>query len=923
MASVKNEEYEMMKLILDDAGIGWWKADDNKLEYHFSRNLQERLGLSEATLSFAAFNEMIPENFRHKTEKGKRVVARPLGDGEVFPVKTSAGEIWLDAKLLAGKKEEGTSCWGYVRQIESPYSEQNLNASFLRLNHLLSQLNNISRTLLSFMKNDDIDGIINIILGDILKLFKAGRAYIIEYDWEAETQTCTYEVVDPDIEREKELLTRLPLSSGPWWTEQIAAGNMIILSSLEELPPEAAMEKDFLALQQIKSIMVVPLTSRQKVWGYVGIDIVEDKHHWSEEDCQWFSSLANIINICIKLHRSERLALQDRQYLQDLYRYMPLGYLCVKLLYDEKGNAVDYCILDGNYALEKMTQRPVVKLVGRKGSEIDTKLEKNLDFFSSVLKSGTFLETTHYFESGKSYCNSVVFSTRADVLTCLVSDMTETYETHRALDRSEKILRNIYDNLPAGIELYDKNGVLIDMNIRDVEMFGLRCKEEALGINLFDNPNIPAEIKTRIKNQEKVSFQFKYEFKPVAGYYKTLRTDFVELYTTASTLYDAEGNLIHYILINIDNTEIIQAYSKIAEFERSFSLVSKYGKVGYCKFDLLTREGYGVPQWYYNLGEVETTPLSEIIGVYKHVHDDDRAYIMNCIRKVKAGEIDNFSADLRVKAAQRRKWTRINVVRNGLNTDPGKLEMICVNYDVTELKETEQRLIEAKNRAEESDRLKSAFLANMSHEIRTPLNAIVGFSELLAECDDRNERIEYMKLVEENNDLLLQLISDILDLSKIEAGTFGFVQNEVNIKVLCQEIVRTQRMKVKDGKVKIIFDDQLPDYQLYLDKNRLMQVIANFINNALKFTSEGSITLGYNLTEAKNIKFFVKDTGTGIPADKLSDIFNRFVKLNSFVQGTGLGLSICKSLVEQMGGKIGVDSEVGVGSCFWFELPFK
>ncbi len=923
MVSVEKEEYEMMKRILDHAGIGWWKADYNKREYHLSWNLQEMLGLSDAIISFTAFSELIPEDFKGRTEKEKKVIAEPLGGGGVIPVRTSAGEIWLDTQLLADKKGEGEMGWGYVQRVECPYSRQNLNASFLRLNHLLAQLNNISRTLLSFLKTDDIDEIINIILGDILKLFKAGRAYIIEYDWEASTQTCTYEVVDPDIEREKELLTRLPLSSGPWWTEQIGAGNRIILSSLDELPPEAAMEKDFLALQQIKSIMVVPLTSRQKVWGYVGIDIVEDSHHWSEEDCQWFSSLANIINICIKLHRSERLALQDRQYLQDLYRYMPLGYLCVKLLYDEKGNIVDYCILDGNYALGKMTQRQVVELIGRKGSEIDADFKVNLDFFSRVLKSGTYLETTHHFVRGNKYCNSVVFSTRADELTCLITDMTETFETHRALDRSEKILRNIYDNLPAGIELYDKNGVLVDMNIRDVEMFGLGSKEEALGINLFDNPNIPLEIKARIRNQEKVSFQFKYEFKPVAGYYKTLRTDFVELYTTASTLYDVQGNLIHYILINIDNTEIIQAYSKIAEFERSFSLVSKFGKVGYCKFDLLTREGYGVPQWYYNLGETETTPLSAIIGVYEHVHHDDRAYIMDRIQKVKSGEIDSFSADLRVTSAQGKKWTRINVVRNGLNADPEKLEMICVNYDVTELKETEKRLIEAKNRAEESDRLKSAFLANMSHEIRTPLNAIVGFSELLAECDDREERIEYMKLVEENNDLLLQLISDILDLSKIEAGTFGFVQSEVNIKVLCQEMVRTQRMKVKKGKVEIVFDDQLPDYQLYVDKNRLMQVIINFINNALKFTSEGSITLGYHLTETEKIKFFVKDTGTGIPADKLSDIFNRFVKLNSFVQGTGLGLSICKSLVEQMGGKIGVDSQLGKGSCFWFELPFK
>ena len=284
-----------------------------------------------------------------------------------------------------------------------------------------------------------------------------------------------------------------------------------------------------------------------------------------------------------------------------------------------------------------------------------------------------------------------------------------------------------------------------------MEIFGIANKETVLGVNLFENPNLPLHIIEALRRKEAITFRIKYPLSTIKNYYSSKKNGLLEIYTTATELYDSQGNLINYLLINIDNTEITQVYSQLAEFESSFSMVSKFGKIGYCRFDIWTRTGYGIPQWYYNLGEEATTPLSEIIGVYKHVHPEDRDYILKSIQQMKAGVIESFFKDLRITTAEGNKWTRINVIRNTMNDDPQKLDMICVNYDVTELKETEQRLIEAKERAEESDRLKSAFLANMSHEIRTPLNAIVGFSDLLAESDDREERFGYLKIVQENN----------------------------------------------------------------------------------------------------------------------------------------------------------------------------
>ena len=243
----------------------------------------------------------------------------------------------------------------------------------------------------------------------------------------------------------------------------------------------------------------------------------------------------------------------------------------------------------------------------------------------------------------------------------------------------------------------------------------------------------------------------------------------------------------------------------------------------------------------------------------------------------------------------------------------GRWAIMELATDITTRKHVELELIQAKEKAEESDRLKSAFLANMSHEIRTPLNAIVGFSSLLAETDEIELRQAYMSLVQENNELLLNLISDILDISKIEAGTIELTTGWVDVPQLCREVIATFSHKKHDGAVELRFDESSPQIVIDADKNRIMQVLSNFMTNALKFTTKGSITLSYTLND---------DTGKGIPAEQCHDIFNRFVKLDSFVQGAGLGLSICQSLVERMGGKIGVESCVGKGSCFWFTHPF-
>lgn len=487
----------------------------------------------------------------------------------------------------------------------------------------------------------------------------------------------------------------------------------------------------------------------------------------------------------------------------------------------------------------------------------------------------------------------------------------------KMIDHNEMIFRKLYVNLPVGVELYDRDGYLIDLNAKDMEIFGIRSKKDVLGVNIFSNPIMPKDVIKKLKENKSVNFRLNYSFKKVDDYYNTSKVGEMDIVTKASILYDQRGEPSSYLLINLDNTEKMIAYNRISEFENVFTLVSVYAKVGYALYDLYTFEGYAIKQWYENMGEKDGTPLSQIIGIYSYIHPNDAGYINSFFEEVKQGKAHHFRREVRVKSGDGWKWICANITRNPQSVDPNKPEMICINYDITELKDSQLK----RERAEELDRLKSAFLANMSHEIRTPLNAIVGFSQLLAETDDPEERHEFVEIIDSNNRMLLQLISDILDLAKIESGTMDFKFADMNVKEVINEIVTSFRIKMPDN-VALIAPQDSPECQIYSDRMRLTQVISNFLNNAIKYTSEGCITLAYEII-GDEIKFSVTDTGDGMSQEIQAHIFDRFYKGNTFKQGTGLGLSICETIVNRLGGRIGVNSELGKGSTFWFTHPYS
>ena len=296
-----------------------------------------------------------------------------------------------------------------------------------------------------------------------------------------------------------------------------------------------------------------------------------------------------------------------------------------------------------------------------------------------------------------------------------------------------------------------------------------------------------------------------------------------------------------------------------------------------------------------------------------------RGAIGNAFRQKK--EFTDLQSSLNI-AIDEREFVKCDVMISGVfMTLDSEERMVLTVHDITSIKQTEEALAEAKEKAENADRSKSAFLANMSHEIRTPLNAIVGFSELLAAANTEEEKQKYLEILHTNSELLLQLVNDILDLSKIEAGTLEFVYSDVDINLLLNDLEQLFRMKIgSNSPVRIITESGLPSCMVHTDRNRIAQVVSNFVSNAIKFTTEGSIRIGYQSSE-NGLRFYVSDTGSGISADKLEGVFDRFVRLQSDKNGNGLGLSICKTIVNKLGGEIGAESEVGKGSTFWFTLP--
>lgn len=532
-----------------------------------------------------------------------------------------------------------------------------------------------------------------------------------------------------------------------------------------------------------------------------------------------------------------------------------------------------------------------------------------------------------FFERNKYYL-ALFFSLMALAVIYVIWLRRALHERSRRLE----IMRSyssLVENMPvlyARVELiFDPGGRIIDYVYREVnptfEKYILP-KEKILGKKYSElNPDYSPELPDRyseLNDNRQITFQY---------YLEKTKT-----HLTVISIHSKTKGCVD--VFGVDNTELVLTQQMLKSTNHKLSAALDAADMTPWKWDLRTgllscnvsHDLYVTEEEVTHDGNLIIVPTS---ACFAKICDEDRERVRDAFERLANGETQKMREEYRVgrqwlPSPQQNEWVEVRAAVDERDANGKPLSLIGTSMTVTQRKEMEEALVQAKVKAEEANTLKSSFLANISHEIRTPLNAIVGFSSLLvsAERGISEEKQEYINIIENNNTLLLQLISDVLDLSKIEAGTMEFDYAPVDVHGLFIELEDTFRLRNKKSGICICYHRRTTECVVKADRNRLVQVMMNLMNNAVKFTGEGSIEFGFDVREDGFLHFYVTDTGCGIPEERLEEIFGNFVKLNSFVQGTGLGLTICRAIVERMGGKIGAVSRLGQGSTFWFTLPY-
>jgi len=888
------------------SGVYLWDVDMGNRTVMMSDSLRYLLGFQQEIITTSAVTGLMPEDFRATFKDQFKNYSEWTS-----PFYSPSGLVWLNLhKIQTIDLQNGHKRYiGTARQMTEEEVGNYITESGVNVDTLAPLINAIHLT----SEEETFDEGVELLLTAIRKQIVGCRAGLMRWDGGKHFTMINYVGGMLTDQNGEAAIHYKPIISV--MNQKLCESRQMKLmsikpSELEDWP----FEKKFFLRNGIKSLLSIPVfDNNNQVWGILGI-MSPTRTVWSAFEKQWLTMIASWLSLCIRRtillkNMNEQLYITSQACdIGELATWTwtrkdPQDPLRIAVIHPLRGNMV--------FSRDELDKTLHKNDVPRVKKAIDKLLNKEIETINVRMR----MRST---EGGKLEWYEIkgrVASTDDNGYPLKMIGISKNIDAkvrQAAKERSELEFQNsIYNNIPAGIEFYNEDGDLIYMNQTALNVLQLKSIND-LDVSIFDNPMFTEEIKQAIRDNNEITIPVLYDFKKAQKIYPTQKEGIIDIIYKVSKLY-TKGKFIGYMVVTLDNTKLANQTRQVEIFRQYFLEIGKFAKIGICWFNDNVN-GYVSEQWNINLGVQPDNPYIRSLSPLTCVVDEDLDVYGSLLRRIFLGDIESFQYELRI------------------NQNDGKLHHIKVQFlrtkdaitgisiDITQIKENERMLISSRSKAERADMLKSQFLANMSHEIRTPLNAIVGFSELIAGSVESTEAKMYSEIVRTNNDILLNTIGDIIDLSKIESNTMEMSYGIHSINDIGMSVINLHSEKAHN-KVELLFTPLEDDVTAYCDKGHVAQIVSNLVGNALKFTATGNVHL-FIEKENSNLIFNVTDTGCGIPYDMIDKIFEPYHKLDVFSVGTGLGLAICKSLSATMGGRIEVNSTEGKGSHFKFILPY-
>ncbi len=886
-------------------GVYFWDFDESTRFLEISESLVNLLGVENTVVPVSAIHDLIPQSY-------SEMLSREYYEREdkwYLPLTTRCGMQWFCVKKLKSYLDDrnvrhGAGVTNIVTpdEMETIVRDSGLNADAVTA---------LVEAIPMLSDNETFKDGIHRLLANIYAHVKGSYIGVLQRTGINTFKRIDYigrspSLEDFDISKEDGSL----ISN---FMRQLCEGRKVaVFDDTTEFDSEQWPQVSaFFHRNGINSGLVAPVVRNNGVvWGLVAV-FSPDKMRWRDFDSQWISILTRLIDICLaQSQRNDNL--REQITLNDIAcqssSIETWSWLCQEDILTRKNRTSQ--IVASKYFRRTMHQsdynkfwKTVKELMAGSNESIDTFVRLR-DPSSKAYRWHRIIGRVVQYDTQK----------RPQLVSGVLRDVDEEMRRHLVQKRADELQQSIYDKLPVGIEVFDAEGNVTYANNKMLDIYGMK-RAKFFKLNLFDRPTIDESQKNIIKNLDLEEYTFSCDMTSLEGFTFSNGKTAIDMVIRISKLYERNRHR-GYVATLVDNSLITTQSKKLSIFNNYWLEVGKFAGLGIF-WKGAHDNNFASTQWKENLNTYDDWRAYSC-SFYTNIFSEDLVVFRQKFQSLTSREINMLQLDVRVKHKDKTiHWVRVNFVRNDA------IEGVTgLSLDITAQKNNEALLIQARDRAEKADLLKSQFIANISHEIRTPLNAIVGFSNLITQDDEEENKQQYAEIIRTNTDLLLKLISDILDLSKIESGTLELSYSMNNINKICSDIYNSLLIKAPKN-IDFVFHQNIRevDTMAFCDSIRISQVLINFITNAFKFTHQGYVMFWFEISNNKII-FHVSDTGIGIKDEDIEHIFDSFVKLDAFAIGTGLGLPISKNLAVQMGGSIEVDSVYGKGSHFRLILPY-